>query len=399
MTTKEKMAALGKKPSIIRQLYQYGLDRKKVIGEDNVFDFSLGNPNIPCPKEVTDKLIELITTHDPVTLHGYSIGPGHPDVRNSVAEYLNKTYGTKEKGSLIYLTVGAAAGLAACFNALLEKGEEVIVFAPFWPEYTVLVEKAEGVMRHVLCDLKTFMPDYDALEKTINEKTKFVIINSPNNPTGVIYDEDVIKRIASTLNKKQKEYNHPIYLLSDEPYRELIYNGCKYPFITNYYNNSLVTYSFSKCISLPGERIGYVVVGRDCEDAEIIYDCIKGAGRSLGYVCAPTLFQYLIPECQAYTADLNCYKENQEILYNHLVKIGFEVAKPDGAFYLFVKALEEDSMKFSEEAKKFELLLVPSDSFGLKGYVRIAYCVSKKTVVNSLPLFEKLYKYYKEKGE
>lgn len=397
MTTKEKMAALGKKPSIIRQLYQYGLDRKKVIGNENVFDFSLGNPNIPCPKEVTDKLVELITTNDPVTLHGYSIGPGHPDIRNSIAEYLNKTYGTNEKGSLIYLTAGAAAGLAACFNALLEKGEEVIVFAPFWPEYTVLVEKAEGVMRHVLCDLKTFMPDYDALEQTINEKTKFVIVNSPNNPTGVIYDETVIIKIAEILNKKQKEYNHPIYLLSDEPYRELIYNGCKYPFITNYYNNALVTYSFSKCISLPGERIGYVLVSSTATNCKDVYNAIKGAARVLGYVCASTLFQQLIPFALGVTSDLNVYKENQEILYDGLTKLGYEVVKPQGAFYLFVKALEEDAMKFSNVAKEYELLIVPSDSFGVKGYVRISYCVSREQIVNSLPVFEKLMNHYKNK--
>ena len=399
MTNKQYMEKLGKKPSIIRQLFHHGLERKKIVGEDKVYDFSLGNPNIPCPQIVTDKLIELLTTQDSVQLHGYSVGTGHSEIRESVANYLNETYNTKEKASLIYLTAGAAGGLAACFHALLEEGEEVIVFAPFWPEYTVLVENAHGVLVPVLSDLDTFMPDFDAFEKAINEKTKFVVVNSPNNPTGVIYSEETIKKIAKILNKKQQEYNHPIYLLSDEPYRELIFNNEKYPFITNYYNNALVTYSFSKCISIPGARIGYVVVGRDCEDASVIFDCIKGAGRALGYVCAPTLFQYLIPHCQGYTSDLNSYKENQEILYNHLVKIGYKVAKPEGAFYLFVKALEDSSMNFSEEAKKLDLLLVPSDSFGLKGYVRIAYCVSKDTVINSLPVFEKLYQIYIEKGE
>ena len=394
----KKMMALGKQGSAIRELFEYGKIRKQQIGEDNVFDFSIGNPSIPAPKIVNDSLVELINNVDSINLHGYTSAVGSLEVRNAIANYLNETFNTKEEGKYIFMSVGAAGGLASAMHGLLNKNDEVIIFTPFWPEYRVLVEKANGKLVLVDCHKDSFIPDIEKFEKTITKKTKIVIINSPNNPTGVVYGEETIKQIAEVLNKKQKEYKHDIYLLSDEPYRELIYSDKKYPFITNYYDNSIVAYSFSKSLSLPGERIGYVVVGYNCKKKADVFAAIVGAGRALGYVCASSLFQYVVPKCLGHTADLNAYKENRDILYNALKEIGYETTYPEGAFYLFVKALEDDAKKFSEVAKGFELLLVPSDSFGCKGYVRISYCVSKKQIINSIATFKKLYDYYKNRG-
>ncbi len=392
----KKMIELGSQGSKIRELYEYGKKRKEEIGEDCVFDFSIGNPSVSCPKEVTESLIALLQKVDPISLHGYSSSSGMITARKAIADYLNATYQTKESFSYIYLTAGAAAALSITLNALLNEKDEVVVIAPFFPEYKVFVENAKGILRVASADKKTFLPDFHSLKENINEKTKVVIINSPNNPTGVIYDENCIIKLTSLLKEKELEYHHPIYLLSDEPYRELIYSNLAYPFITNYYDNAIVNYSFSKSLSLPGERIGYILVGYQCKQKEEVFDAIKGAGRALGFVCASTLFQYLIPHVLSYTSDLSVYKENREILYDFLIKKGYEVIYPDGAFYLFVKALEEDANHFSEVAKQFELLLVPSDSFGVKGYVRIAYCVSKQQIIHSLDAFEKLMNYYKK---
>ena len=391
----KKMLGLGKQSSAIRELFEYGKIRKQQIGEDNVFDFSIGNPNVATPSFVNEKLVEIINNTDPVLLHGYTSAPGNLNTRNAIASYLNKTFNTNEDGKYIYLTLGAAASLSISFNALLNEGEEVIVFTPFWPEYKVLVENAKGKLVMVDPD-ENFYPDFDDFKNKITNKTKIVIINSPNNPTGVIYNEAVIKQIADVMNQKQKEYGHNIYLLSDEPYRELIYGNETYPFVTNYYDNSLVAYSFSKSLSLPGERVGYLLVSNKMENKDDVYACICGSGRSLGFVCATSLFQQLIPHVLGIQTDLTTYKTNRELLYNALVSLGYEVIYPSGAFYMFVKALEEDDEKFSTFAKeKEELLLVPSSSFGIKGYVRISYCVSTKTIVDSLPAFERLMKHYK----
>ena len=390
----EKMLGLGKQSSAIRELFEYGKIRKKEIGEDNVFDFSIGNPNVKTPDFVNEKLIEIIKNTDPVSLHGYTSASGNMKTRDAIAEYLNKTYGCNEQGKYIYLTLGAAASLSIAFNALLNEGDEVIVFTPFWPEYKVLAENAKGKMVFVNSDDK-FYPDFNDFENKITNKTKIVIINSPNNPTGVIYDEKVIKKIASIMNAKQKEYGHNIYLLSDEPYRELVYNNQKYPFVTNYYDNSLVAYSFSKSLSLPGERVGYLLVSSKMNNKDDVFACVCGSGRSLGFVCASSLFQELIPHVLGITSDLSVYKENRELLYNSLVSLGYEVIYPSGAFYMFVKALEEDDEAFSNVAKQEELLLVPSASFGIKGYVRISYCVANKTIKDSLPAFKRLMDRYK----
>jgi len=386
---------LGNNPSVIRDLFEYGKIRKQEIGDENVFDFSIGNPNVPPPQCVTDSLINLLKNTDPTKLHGYTSSTGDKVVRDKISEYLNKTHNAQTSGDLIYITAGAAASLSISLNALLNKDEEVIVFAPFFPEYRVFIENAGGIVKIVNPVEPSFKPNFEELEQAISTKTKAVIINSPNNPTGVILNEEDIKKLTQILNKKQEELKSEIYLISDEPYRELSFNNEPYPFITNYYKNSIVCYSFSKSISLPGERVGYILVNPLCKDVKNVFYAICGAGRALGFVCAPTLLQYLIPYCLGQTSDISIYKKNRDILYNALTKLGYEVVKPDGAFYLFVKALESDANSFSNIAKKFELLLVPSNSFGYDGYVRISYCVSTKQIEDSLPAFEKLINYYK----
>ena len=385
---------LGNSPSVIRELFEYGKKRKAEIGEENVFDFSIGNPSVAPPQVVTDALINLLQNSEPTALHGYTSAVGDKNVRECISNHLNSTYNAKTDANLIYLTAGAAASLTSSLHALLNKGDEVIVFAPFFPEYKVFIEKAEGVLKVVNPVEPSFLPDYQQLENSITPNTKAVIINSPNNPTGVVYSEEDIKTICNILNKKQKEFSNNIYLISDEPYRELIYNNKEYPFIKNFYKNSIVCYSFSKSLSLPGERIGYILVNPACQNAKEVYAAVCGAARSLGYVCAPALFQYLIPHCIDKTADTSIYKKNRDVLYNALTNYGYEVVKPDGAFYLFVKALEKDANKFSQTAKNFELLLVPSNSFGYNGYVIISYCVSTKQIENSLPAFKKLIDFY-----
>lgn len=393
--TNPKMYNLGASPSKIRELFEYGRARKAEIGFENVFDYSLGNPSVSSPDIVNKTLVDLINNTDPTLLHGYTSGAGDIGVRSSIASYLNKTYGVNHLAKYIYLTVGAAASLTISLNALLNEGEEVIVFSPFFPEYKVFIEKAKGIVKIVSPVEPDFTPNFCELEKTISEKTKAIIINSPNNPTGVVYSEEVIKKIADILNEKSLEFNHPIYLISDEPYRELVYGDVKVPFVSKYYDNTIICYSFSKSLSLPGERIGYIVVSEKCVNSDEVYLSVCGAGRALGFVCAPALFQYMIPECLGKTSDLNIYQANRDKLYNHLTSLGYEVVKGDGAFYLFVKSLVEDANEFMEMAKKYELLLVPSDSFGYPGYVRIAYCVDPSMVDASLKAFEKLIKEYK----
>ncbi len=392
----KKMLDIGYSQSTIRDLYTYGLARKKIIGDDNVYDFSIGNPSIPAPSIVNETLIKLLSEEDSVKIHGYTVSPGNIDVRDNIASYLNKTYNTAVIGKYIFLTCGAAASLAIVTKALVFPNEEVIVFAPHFPEYRTYTEAVGGKLVTVNPD-PDFLPDFIDLENKITNKTKIVIYDSPNNPTGAFYTEETIKKMSDILSKKEKEYGHPIYLVSDEPYRELLYGNEKYPFVTNYYPNSIVCYSFSKSLSLPGERIGYILVNPKCEDVEDVYAVICGAASMLGYICAPALFQHMVPYVLGYTSNLEEYKKNKETLCSALKEIGFEIVNPTGAFYLFMKALEPDAEKFSEIAKKFELLLVPSDPFDYKGYVRIAYCVSLKQIVNSIPAFKKLYNYYKNR--
>ncbi len=390
-----KMYDLGAKPSAIRNLFEYGKKRKSEIGEENVFDFSLGNPNVPAPSIVNETLEKLIKETSPELLHGYTSGAGDFNVRNSIAAYINNKYNLNEEASLIYMTCGAAASLTITLNAILNEGDEVIVLTPYFPEYKVFIEKANGKIVEVKTN-NNFKPDLELLDKSINHNTKAIIINYPNNPTGVVLNEEELVLLTEFLKEKEKQYNKNIYLISDEPYRELVYKDKEMSYVTKYYNNTIVCYSFSKSLSLPGERIGYILVGSNCVNKADVYFAICGAGRSLGFVCAPALFQYMIPHCLGYTSNIDIYKENRDILYNALISYGYDVIKPEGAFYIFMKSLDNDANKFCEFAKKYELLLVPSDSFGCPGYVRLSYCVSQEMIKKSLNSFEKLIKDYKE---
>ena len=384
----------GKTRSAIRELFEYGNRRKAEIGEENVFDFSLGNPSAPAPEEVRRELLNLVQNTDPVKLHGYTSAQGDFSVRKAVADDLNSRFKVSLTADNIYMTCGAAASLCITLNALLNAGDEVITFAPFFPEYAVFTANAGGVLRAVGCERQAFQPDISAFQSALNKKTKAVIINSPNNPSGVVYGEQIIKNLCAALQEHERRTGNRVYIISDEPYRELVYGGVKVPFIMNYYARSVVCYSFSKSLSLPGERIGYIAVNGAMEEADEVYAGVCGAGRALGYVCAPALFQKLAAKVLNKTADVSAYEQNRDLLSSSLEEMGFKVIKPDGAFYLFVKSPEEDAAAFAERAKKYEILIVPSDSFGVAGYARISYCVGGEVIKKSLPAFKELAKSY-----
>ncbi len=390
----KKMEQLGKVRSVIREIFEYGNKRRVEIGAENVLDFSLGNPSIPAPEKVSEIMARLIGDTDPVKLHGYTSAQGDPTVRKAISDSITERFACPCDPNLIYMTCGAAASLTISLNALVNDGDEVIALAPFFPEYRVFAEKAGADFKVVKCREGDFQIDFTALENAITKNTKAIIVNSPNNPTGVVLSCETIADLAKLLNKKQKEFGTAIYIICDEPYRELAY-GVEVPYIPNFYDNTIVCYSFSKSLSLPGERIGYIFVSPKIDIATDIYAAVCGAGRALGYVCAPSLLQYTVKECLGLTGDLEAYKRNRDILYNALTEYGYECAKPDGAFYLFMKSPESDANAFCEKAKKYELLLVPSDSFGYEGYVRISYCVSEKQIVKSLPAFKALMEEYK----
>ncbi len=392
----EKMRMLGAVRSVIRETFEYGKKRKAEIGEENVFDFSLGNPSVPAPEAVTENLIKMLKDTDAVALHGYTSAQGDAGVRAAIADYINKTQGECVNADCLYMTVGAAAALTCSLTALVNEGEEVIVLAPYFPEYKVFIERCGATVREVMCDRLTFQPDIKAIEAAINEKTAAIIINSPNNPTGAVFTEEAITALTELLKKKEKELNKPIYLIADEPYRELVYGGINVPYLTKYYDNTLVCYSYSKSLSLPGERIGYVLVCPRIKDFASVYQAVCGAGRALGYVCAPSMLQKLLPYCSGLTSDTEIYNKNRILLSEKLTEYGYEVVKPDGAFYLFVKALEEDANKFCMRARDFELLLVASDSFGCEGFVRISYCVTTEQVEKALPAFKALAESYRK---
>lgn len=385
---------LGKVRSSIRELFEYGKKRKAEIGAENVFDFSIGNPSVPAPKEVEEALRALLDT-DPVALHGYTSAQGDFEARTAISDYLNKRFSTSLDADCIYMTCGASASLTVTLNALCNDGDEVITFAPFFPEYRVFAAHA-GAKLVALESGETFQPDIKKLERALNEKTKAVLINSPNNPSGVVYREEVIKELCAVLERHTLKTGNPVYLISDEPYRELIFDdGIKVPFIMNYYKRSIVCYSYSKSLSLPGERIGYIAVNNEMEEFSDVYAGVLGAGRALGFVCAPALFQKLIATVCGVTSDISIYKKSRDVLCAALEEYGFTAVKPDGAFYLFVKSPEADAKAFSERAKKFELLFVPGDDFGCKGYVRISYCVSPDMIKRALPAFKALADSYK----
>lgn len=386
----EKMYRLGSARSEIRELFEYGKRRKAEIGEENVHDFSLGNPSVPCPTEVSEALAELIGNRDPIELHGYTSAQGDAATRAAIAQAVSKEHSMAVSADDLYLTVGAAAALTSTLCAVVSEGEEVILLAPFFPEYKVFAERAGATVRIVQCDPVTFAPDAEAISEAINERTAAIIVNSPNNPTGAVYSEGSISAIAQVLTEKSRDHGRSIYLIADEPYRELVYDGAKVPFIPNYYDDTIVCYSYSKSLSLPGERIGYVLVSPKAKEHDRLYAAVCGAGRSLGYVCAPSLLQKVLPYCIGTTSDISIYARNRQLLLTKLTEYGFETVKPEGAFYLFLKSPISDARAFSEMAKRHELLLVPSDSFGYEGYVRISYCVNTEKIEGALGAFRAL---------
>lgn len=386
----EAMRRLGAERSAIRELFEYGKARAAQIGADRVFDFSIGNPSVPTPPAVTQALTRLLEDSDPTALHGYTSAPGDPAARRAIADFLNRTYHANADPSLLYLTAGAAASLTVSLTAILNPGDEVVLLSPFFPEYRVFAERTGGRTVVVPPDPETFLPDFDALEHALTDRTRALILNSPNNPSGSILSPDGLRRLCAILDARQKRNGQPIWLISDEPYRELVWDGSEVPFVTSCYRNSLVLYSFSKSLSLPGERIGYILVSSEAENARGMYEAICGAGRALGFVCAPALFQHLIPACIGQTADFSVYRENRTLLYDGLTALGFSAVRPQGAFYLFLKSPEPDAKAFARRAREKELLLVPSDSFGLGGYVRISYCVPTERIRAALPAFAEL---------
>ena len=391
----QKMMGLGKKRSVIREIFEYSKVRKAEIGAQNVFDFSIGNPSIPTPDAVTAAMQDLIGSTDPVALHGYTSAQGDAGVRQAIADSIKARFGAEATPDLLYMTCGAAASLTVTLNALTVEGDEVILLAPFFPEYRVFAEKAGAKVTVVKCREGDFQIDADALEKAITPNTKAIIVNSPNNPTGAVFHKQTGREMADVLAKKQAEFGNDIFLIADEPYRELAY-GVDVPYLPNFYDNTIVCYSYSKSLSLPGERIGYIFVSPKVNHCGDVYAAVCGAGRALGFVCAPSLLQYTVGKCVDVRPDLTVYKRNRDLFYNGLTSFGYTVVPPDGAFYLFVKSPEPDANAFCERAKKYELLLVPGDDFGGEGYVRICYCVTTEQIERSLPKFKALMEEYKE---
>ena len=386
----EKMKPYVKNNSAIRMMFEEVNRHRAKYGADKVFDFSLGNPSVPAPDSVREAIIELVNTTDPTILHGYMSNAGFEDVRQTIAESLNRRFDTKFSAKNLIMTVGAASGLNVILKTILNSGEEVIVFAPYFLEYGAYVRNYDGVLVEISPDTATFQPNLAEFEKKITPKTKAVIVNTPHNPTGVVYSEETIRKLSAILEAKQKEFGTVIYLISDEPYRELAYDGVEVPYLTKYYDNTVVGYSYSKSLSLPGERIGYLVIPDEADGSEELISAATIANRTLGCVNAPSLIQKVVAKCVDAKTDLAAYDKNRQALYNGLKECGFECIKPQGAFYLFVKSPVEDEKAFCEAGKKYNILMVPGSSFACPGYVRLAYCVSYETIVNSLPEFKKL---------
>ena len=386
----EKMKGLVANSSAIRAMFEEGNRLAGIYGAENVFDFSLGNPNVPAPEAVKKAIEDLVENEDPLVLHGYTnSNSGYADVREAVAKSLNERFGTAFEGKNIIMTVGAAGGLNVILKTIINAGDEVLTFAPYFGEYRAYVNNLE-----VSPNTVDFQPKLDEFEQKITPKTKAVIVNTPNNPTGVVYSEETIKKMAAIMEAKQKEYGTEIFLISDEPYRELVYDGAEVPYLTKYYDNTIVGYSYSKSLSLPGERIGYLVIPDEVADSEDMLSAANVANRILGFVNAPTLQQKIVKACLNEKTDISYYDRNREALYNGLKECGFDCIKPEGAFYLFVKSPVENEKEFCEAGKKYNILMVPGSSFACPGYVRLAYCVSYETIVNSLPKFAELAKEY-----
>ena len=386
---------LGSQRSVIRELFEFGKKRIAEVGAENVFDFSIGNPSVPAPESVNETAIRLLKDMDPVLIHSYTSAQGDAQVREKIAESVRKRFDYPAKADSLYMSTGAAGALCGCLNGLLNPGEEVIVFAPFFPEYKVFIEGAGGVMKLIPADIEAFQIDFERFEEAITPGTKAVLINSPNNPSGAVYSEETIRCLSKVLAEKSAEYGHVIYLISDEPYREIAFSGVKVPYVPKYYPNTLVCYSWSKSLSLPGERMGYVQVAEDMEEKEAVYAAVAGACRFLGYVSAPSLFQRVCAECVDETSDISVYETNRDILVKGLRQIGFTVVEPQGTFYMFPRTLIKDDIAFCEKAKDYNLLIVPGSGFGCPGHVRISYCVPTERAQRSLDAFAKLAEYYR----
>ena len=384
----QAMYALGAAPNKIREMFAYGLERKAQIGAENVFDLSIGNPNVPTPPEVKD-ILERLLERDPIALHAYTPSPGAMSSRQAVADHIKAHWGIDAKASSVYFTPGAAAALAICIQAVLEPGDELITVSPYFPEYKTWAENAQGTLIEVPARESDFQMDVPAIEAAITPRTSAIVINTPNNPVGAVYSRENLEELAAMLTRKEAELGRQLFIISDEPYRYITY-GAEVPYVPLIYPRTLVCYSFSKSLSMPGERIGYIYVSDLMENAAEVFTAVSGAGRSLGYICMSSLFQYLAEECLELPSDVEAYRTNRDILTQGLGELGYEYIEPEGAFYLWVKALEPDAIAFSEQAKKHELLLVPSNSFGVPGWVRISYCVSRDVIERSLPAFAAL---------
>ena len=395
----EEMYVLGTKKSTIRTIFEFGKKRAAEVGAENVFDFSLGNPNVPAPDFIRDAAVDILMHGDPTEVHGYTIAPGKPAVREVLAADLKRRFGMEVTGKNLFMTAGAAASVTITFKALTEPGDEFVTFAPFFPEYRVFVEACGGKLVVVPAKTDDFQIDLTALERVLTPQTKAVIVNSPNNPSGAVYRETTIRRLADLLRAKEQEYGHPIFIVADEPYREIVYDGASVPCIPLFYDNTIVCYSYSKSFSLPGERIGYIVVPDTAADFARIYGAIAGAARVLTHVNAPSLWQLVVARCAGKAADLSTYARNAALLYDGLTPLGFSCVRPQGAFYLFPQALEPDDAAFCRRAQEYDLLLVPGRDFGCPGYFRAAYCVRTKMIEKSLPRFEELAKSYKSISE
>lgn len=394
----EKMKPYLKNNSAIRAMFEEGKRLAAVYGAENVFDFSLGNPNVPAPAQMKDAIVDILEQEDPVFVHGYMSNAGFPHVRKAIVDNLNERFGTAFKENNLIMTVGAGSGLNVCLKTVLNPGEEVIVFAPYFLEYGSYIRNYDGVLVSVTPDTENYQLNLADFEQKLTSNTKAVIINNPNNPTGVVYSEKTIQKLAAILKEKEQEYGHAIYLISDEPYRELAFDGAVVPFITKYYENTMVVYSYSKSLSLPGERIGYVIIPDEVEDSGDTIAAATIANRISGCVNAPSLIQLAVARCVDAEVDLGYYDRNRKTLYEGLTRLGFTCVKPEGAFYLWVKSPVENEQEFVEAAKKYNILMVPGTSFAGPGYVRLAYCVSYEKIVNALPAFEKLAKEYFERG-
>lgn len=391
-----KMYELGTKKSTIRTIFEFGRKRAAEVGEENVYDFSLGNPNVPTPDFIKDAAVDILLNTEPSAIHGYTVAPGNPQVRKALADSINRRFAVNITEKNLFITAGAAASITICFKALSQPEDEYITFAPFFPEYRAFVESVGGKLVVVPAQPADWQIDFVAFEQLVTNHTKAVIVNSPNNPSGAVYSEETIKKLAEILKAKEEEYHHPIFIIADEPYREIAFEGYTVPYIPKYYDNTLVCYSYSKSFSLPGERIGYIMVPDSVADFGKVYGAIAGAARVLTHVNAPSLWQLVIGRCADKPSDISTYVKNGQLLYQGLIDAGFECVKPQGAFYLFPKCLEEDDYAFCKRAQKYDLLLVPGTDFGCPGYFRAAYCIKTETIEKSLPLFKKLAEEYKK---